>query len=374
MNRFVPSTGCEQIISTICNFFQIKLSWCREMLSIFRSELFLKFSCMAFPFSFRLMVSSFLIVFCGLLYAAESKDYFAVVNGETISANKFMDEFQKGIRETFFHGKVTNKELENFRKKVVKNLINEQLLLQQAKKTGLKPRPKKVEKKIEKETEQYRGQKNWEKGKAGIIASIRDKLEVEDLLDQLEEKTRKIKKPKVDAVKKYYKDNADKFTAPEKWNVSIIMLKVDPSSTSMVWQDTTELADELVQKIRNGENFEELARIHSGDESAIDGGNMGYVHTGMLSKPAQAVLNTMELGQVSEPVMLLQGVAIFRLNGVQGSRLNDFDLVKGRAQNLLYREMQDKAWDNLVVSLRKDSKIEVNEEFVKNAAAGPRPQ
>ena len=323
---------------------------------------------------FLLTIFCFSMVLLPAQAATEEESYFAIVNNEKISAQRFFDEFQKGVRETFYHGKVTEKELENFRKKVVKNLVNEKLLLQRAIKSGLKPRPKVIEKKIEKETEQYRRQKNWENSKAAIIASVKSKIELEDLLEQLEEKTRKIPKPKISEVKQYYKDHADKFTAPEKWNVSIIMLKVDPSSPSMVWQDTTELADQLVKKIRSGENFEELARIHSGDESAIEGGSMGYVHTGMLSKPAQAVLNTMELGQISEPVMLLQGIAIFRLNGVQGSRLNDFSVVKERAQDLLLREMQDEAWKNLVISLRKKSKIEINDEVVKSANAGPRPQ
>ena len=306
--------------------------------------------------------------------AADNEDYFAIVNNEKISAQRYFEEFQKGVRETFFHGKVTEKELENFRKKVVKNLVNEKLLLQEAKKQGLKPRTANISKIIEKETEKYRKQKNWESSKEGIIASVKPQIEVEDILEQLEEKTRNIPQPNIDAVKQYYKKHADKFTAPEKWNVSIIMLKVDPSSPADVWQESAELADELVRKLRSGENFEEIARIHSGDESAIDGGNMGYVHTGMLSKPAQAVLNTMDLGQISEPVMLLQGVAIFRLNGVQGSRLNDFDFVKERAQDLLYREMQDDVWNNLVISLRKKSTIKINEKVVNSATAGPRPQ
>jgi len=323
-------------------------------------------------FGMAFMLSFLLFPLCAT--AGDEDSYFAIVNKEKIPAQLFFEEFQKGVRETFYHGKVTEKELDKFRQKVVKNIVNEKLLLQRAKEQGLKPRPENVAKKIEKETEQYRKQKNWENSKEAIVASVKTKIEIEDILEQLEEKTRNIPQPKLDEVKKYYKKNADKFTAPEKWNVSIIMLKVDPSSPSMVWQDTTELADDLVKKLRNGENFEELARIHSGDESAIDGGNMGYVHTGMLSKPAQAVLNTMELGQISEPVMLLQGVAIFRLNGVQGSRLNEFNVVKERAQNLLFRELQDEAWKNLVISLRKKSSIDINEAVVNSATAGPQPQ
>ena len=39
----------------------------------------------------------------------------------------------------------------------------------------------------------------------------------------------------------------------------------------------------------------------------------------MLAKPAQDVLNIMAIGDVSEPVMLLQGVSIFRLEDIAKS-------------------------------------------------------
>ena len=305
---------------------------------------------------------------------APSDDYFAVVNDEVIPAQQFQEAFRKGVRETFFHGKVTDKELEKFRDSVVQKLIDETLLLQQANKLGVKPDPEQVEKDIEKETAKYRKQANWEKGKDAIIASVRPGIEKENTIDQLEKQTRDVPEPSDEAVRKYYKENADQFTAPEKWNVSIIMLKVDPSSPSLAWQEAAEQADEIVRRLRDGENFEELARIHSGDESAVEGGNMGYIHTGMLSKPAQNVLNTMELGQISEPVMLLQGVAVFRLNGIQAAKLNEYEKVKGRAKNLLQRKLGDEAWENLVITLRDKAKIDINDNVVKSASAGPRPK
>lgn len=305
---------------------------------------------------------------------ATTDNYFAVVNDQVIPAQQFQEAFRTGVRETFFHGKVTDNELEKFRDSVAQKLIDEVLLVQQANKLGIKPDPDQVRKAIEKETAKYRKQANWETGKEAIIASVKPKIELENTIEQLEQKTRNIPEPSEKAVKEYYKKNADQFTAPEKWNVSIIMLKVDPSSPSTVWQEAAEQADDIVRRLRDGENFEEMARIHSGDESAVEGGNMGYIHTGMLSKPAQNVLNTMELGQISEPVMLLQGVAIFRLNGIQEAKLNEFKKVKVRAAELLQRKMSDEAWENLIISLRKNAKIDINDNVVKSATAGPRPQ
>lgn len=321
-------------------------------------------------------LTTLLCVFPVMANAADAPtdNYFAVVNDQMIPAQQFQEAFRTGVRETFFHGKVTDKELEKFRDSVAQKLIDETLLVQQANKLGIEPNPDQVKKAIEKETAKYRKQANWEKGKEAIIASVRPKIELENTIEQLEQKTRNIPQPSEKAVMEYYKDNAGQFTAPEKWNVSIIMLKVDPSSPSTVWQEAAEQADEIVRRLRDGENFEELARIHSGDESAVEGGNMGYIHTGMLSKPAQNVLNSMELGQISEPVMLLQGVAVFRLNGIQEARLNEFEKVKPRATELLQRKLADEAWENLVITLRKNAKIDINDNVVKNATANPRPQ
>jgi len=304
----------------------------------------------------------------------EAADFFAMVNKEAIPVEKYYEEFQKGVRETFFHGKVTEKELDRFRQKVAKELVDKALLAQEASKRGIKPNGKQVDEEVEKETNKYRQQANWESSKEFILASVRKEVERKNIMELLEQKARSVNDPTEAAVRKYYSDNADQFTAPEKWNVSIIMLKVDPSSPNQVWQDTIQLADELVVKIRNGENFEELALIHSSDESSVNGGNMGYIHTGMLSKPAQNVLNVMDAGVVSDSVVLLQGVAIFRLNGIQQARLNTFEDVKARARDLLKRELSDAAWADFNTKLREAAVIEVNDDVVNNAkmnAGGP---
>jgi peptidyl-prolyl cis-trans isomerase SurA len=104
-----------------------------------------------------------------------------------------------------------------------------------------------------------------------------------------------------------------------------------------------------------------LARIHSGDESAVDGGHMGYMHLGMFGAPAQKVLNVLEPGEVSEPVVLLEGVALFRINAIKEADLNNLEEVEERARKLLMRELGGKAWKDLRVSLRQSADIKYND-------------
>jgi len=156
--------------------------------------------------------------------------------------------------------------------------------------------------------------------------------------------------------------------------VSLILLKVDPSSPSKVWPEAADEAADIVDRIRKGADFAELARIHSGDKSAENGGDMGYLHIGMLSKPAQDVLNLMKPGEVSEPVMLLQGVAIFRLEGVQPAQLNPLEKVKKRAKQLWTRENGEKAWSDLIARLRSQVTIKYGNTVFEKSDVGANPK
>jgi len=83
---------------------------------------------------------------------------------------------------------------------------------------------------------------------------------------------------------------------------------------------------------------------------------MGFVHLGMLGENAEKVLAIMEPGEVSAPVVLLEGVSIFRLEERTPPALNVFDSVKERAQRLYQREKGEEAWKVLLQRLHADAK------------------
>ena len=295
---------------------------------------------------------------------------FAEINGEKISEKEFLFILQKGIRERFFHGKVNKDEMDAFKQNMVDKLVEQTILSQEARRRKLqigKPERERIERKLTKFDNQYTKMAQWQEKRDEALATIKKQLEREALMKALEQQVKDVAKPSVKAQQQYYNKNLDKFTAPEEWHVSIIMLKVDPSSPSETWQDTTDFAVDLVDQLHDGAEFEEMAYIHSGDDSAMNGGDMGYIHIGMLAKPAQEVLNLMDINQISEPVFLLQGVAIFRLNGIKGSRLNDYEKVKERVEALLKRQIGEESWGQLIKDLKQKSKFKINEKVVQAA-------
>lgn len=299
--------------------------------------------------------------------SVNADDYFAIVNDQRIEAADYIYRFRKALREKFFHGRVSDEELEAFKQQVADQLVLEVLLEQEARKRGLKPDPGQVKKKLDDldkkftESELKEEREGWEQNRETVLAVMKARVEREMLVAQLKEAVNHVPQPPQSEVQRYYEENQEKFTEPPRWDVSIILLSVDPSSSPEIWDETVEKAESLLKKIRKGESFEDLARIHSGDETAPEGGRMGYIHLGMLGTPAQKVLNVMEPGEISEPVVLLEGVAIFRLNAVKEEDLNTLVDVEERARNLLMRELGQKAWADLEVQLRASANIQYSD-------------
>ncbi len=287
--------------------------------------------------------------------------YIAIIDGKEIPLGEYVSALRRGMQERFYHGTIPEEEKKAFYKEVADDLIRRHLLVREAKRRNIQPDADAVEAGVKRYDERFQDDPEWAAAREEVLPLVRKKLEADSLVARLEEQVKTVEKPTEKQLKDFYESNKDLFTTPERVKVSLILLRVDPSSTSEVWQQAREEASAIVDRLAKGADFSELARIHSSDESAQDGGDMGYVHAGMLGESAQNVLDIMEPGEVSAPVVMLEGVAIFRLEDRIAPKLNPLDAVRERAEKLYMREKGEKAWEDLAAELRSKAKIVVND-------------
>jgi len=286
--------------------------------------------------------------------------YFAKVNGKEISLKEYQSAFNAGAGKRFYHGKIPDAELLAFKKEISQTLVDRVLLLEEAQRLAIPADEKFVKAKLADYEKRYSGRAFWEKNKNTILPGLTTALEEQSMLAALENKIRGVALPDIAQAKDFYDKNPALFTTPEKLRVSLILLKVEPSSPAAVWDAAREEALEIIARLKKGADFSQLARIHSGDASASKGGDMGFLHKGMLAKPAQLAIDEMTAGQVSEPIMMLRGVAIIRLEEKEPASLNAFENVVERAQKLLQRENAKFAWSDLLEKLRSAADITIN--------------
>ncbi len=291
----------------------------------------------------------------------ERLSYLAIIDDEEIPIGEYVSALRRGMRERFYHGTIPEEEQKKFYQEVADDLIQRFLLVREARRRNIQPDADAVDAAVKRYDEKFQEDPDWAAAKEDVLPRVRSKLEADSLLVRLEEEVKAVERPNEKELREFYESNKALFTTPERVKVSLILLRVDPSSTGEVWQQASEEASAIVARLAKGADFAELARIHSSDESAQNGGDMGYTHSGMLGDAAQKVLDIMEIGDTSAPVMMLEGVAIFRLEDRITPELNSFDAVRERAEQLYMREMGNKTWENLIVELRTKAKIKVND-------------
>jgi len=293
--------------------------------------------------------------------AADSVVAFARVGDAVITRKQYDDAYAIAARNKFYHGKAPDAEVARLQREVGDALVNEALLLREARRRKIQPDAAAIQQQIDGYEARYKTSEMWQKNKATMLPPLKLRLEQNSVLDQLQASARKVPEPGEAQVRAYYEQHKDKFTEPEQVKISLILLKVDPSSPQAKWNGALEEGSAIARRLRGGADFAQLANLHSGDASASNGGQLDYVHRGMLPEPAQAAIDKMQPGAVSDPITLIEGVAILRLDERKPTRLNPLGVVQQRARDLLVRELSEQTWNALIARLRRDTPPLVDE-------------
>ena len=294
-------------------------------------------------------------------------DTFAVIGESVINAQEYQQALKNQIKNKYYHGKIPEGEMIKVEREMGEKLLTNVMLLQEGKRRGYKPDENKINNTLELTLNQYKKKygesERWDEFKSKFIPEYNSHLKDKSIVAQVEDSFSDVDEPNLKTQKKYYQENKDKFTTPEKLKVSVILLQVDPSSPIEKWDEAMDQGRDIYRQLQNSIEFEALAKKYSKDPSAINGGDMGYLHTGMLSPQIQHVLDGIKKGEISKPVKLLKGVAIFRLDDRKSPVVNDFDTVSNQVVKLWKREQTEINKKQLINLLWKSTSIKVNSKY-----------
>lgn len=184
------------------------------------------------------------------------------------------------------------------------------------------------------------------------LSDIKEQLLIESLL-----KKKIASDPQLsdEETKKYYDANKDKFKKESEINTRHILLK------------TEEEAKQIKEKLKNGDDFVELAKQYSIDPNAkTTGGELGFHPKGsILPEYEEVAFKLTKVGQVSGIVKTQYGYHIIRLEGTKPPAFVAFDEVKDFIKQQLAQEKQKELIDKYIENLKKNAKITTNESLLK---------
>ncbi|NTV42307.1 MAG: peptidylprolyl isomerase [Syntrophobacteraceae bacterium] len=293
-----------------------------------------------------------------------TEDKIAVVNGVAIGRGEFdkaMSRFEK--QRNAEEKPATPDEIKAMKERILQSLIDRELLLQEAKKAGVKVDDKEVEeqvanlkKRLGDEARFKQMLEKWEFNEAQFRDNLRSEMIVRKFLDQ--HVGAKATVSDQDA-KAYYDAHPDVFKTTEQIRASHILVKVEPDASA---EDKTKAKDKMTavqERIKKGEDFAAVAKEVSDCPSKEKGGDLNFFSKGMMVAPFEEAAFGLSPGSVSDIVETQFGYHLIKVTEKKPEGTRAYDEVKGPVQQHLKQQRYAELRNKYMEELRSKAKIEV---------------
>lgn len=162
-----------------------------------------------------------------------------------------------------------------------------------------------------------------------------------------------------DLLKERYSANESKYVVPEQRRAAHILLEVPAGADADAQKAVQASAQSLVEQLRGGADFAELAKANSKDIGSADqGGELGFIEKGATEPAFEAALFALAEGAISDPVYTDQGFHVIKLLELKAEERKTFEDARAELEaeyrgNEANRLFNDKA-GQLVDSINKD--------------------
>jgi parvulin-like peptidyl-prolyl isomerase len=156
-----------------------------------------------------------------------------------------------------------------------------------------------------------------------------------------------------------YKQQQNRFRVAGDLNVSHILFMVPEQATAEEEAQAKQKADAVLQKLRAGGDFAQLANQYSEGPSAQNAGLLGTFRSGELLPGFEEAIASLQPGEVSEPVRTQIGWHIIRLESAQAGNYKPLEAVREELTTELKRAKFERNYKEWLESLRQQSYIKV---------------
>ena len=129
-----------------------------------------------------------------------------------------------------------------------------------------------------------------------------------------------------DEIQAYYDDHPNEFQNPKTVEARHILIKVDQDAGTEAVAEAKKRIEDVLKKVRAGEDFAELAKQYSEDPSKDEGGYLGTFKREAMVKPFADKAFSMASGEISDPVQTQFGwhlIKVEKVNEATSTALTD---------------------------------------------------
>ncbi|NQU73437.1 MAG: peptidylprolyl isomerase [Candidatus Omnitrophica bacterium] len=292
-------------------------------------------------------------------YASTVDKIIVVVNGETVTQAELdaMLAFTAEARSQEL-GEGDLSEPNAYREEILNKMIEELLILSEAKKRGITAEEDEIEKKLNEVKSRFDSETAFkealrEQDLALTVLKQRyaDQIMSSKLID-MEVRSRITVTPS--EILQYYELHKEDFKEPEQVSVRNILIKPDQRYGD---QQARIVAEKILGFLKAGESFNDLALKYSKGPNADRGGDLGFVKRGQMLKVIEDVIFDLDAGQLSEVIETNLGYHIFKVEEKRNEKAKALSEVSNGIEQFLYLEKVKPQYRQLVEGLKKNAYI-----------------
>jgi peptidyl-prolyl cis-trans isomerase SurA len=274
---------------------------------------------------------------------------------------------------------------------VLRDLIDQQLLLQKGKDLGITGDTELI-----KRLDEMRKQMNLETMEDLEKAAEAQGASYEDFKQNLRNQivTQRVIGQEVgshlamnkDEEKKFYDEHRAEMEQPEQVRLSEILIapktpakpapgadaKPEPPSeaeTEAALAPAQAKAQDILDQFHKGAKFADLAKKYSDGPSAKDGGDLSYFKRGTLSKELEDKVFALKAGEVTDVIRTKQGYVILQAVEHQMAGIPTLKEVEPRIQDALYMQKLQPALRAYLTTLREEAFIDIKTGYLDSGAS-----
>ena len=315
---------------------------------------------------FQITAILILMLFFLPALAADKKtsgEKVAVVNGVVISRTQYDKEIEVHLERLSRQGKqISEDQMATLKKDILEGLIEREVLYQESQRAGIRITEQKVNDQLAGIKKRFPNEAEFRKALASmnlteeeVRTQIQRGLAIRELIDRKVANKIAITDEETQA---YYTENPQLFKQPEQVKASHILIKVEPTADDAKKAEASKKIEEIQQKLKEGDDFAELAREYSEGPSSAKGGDLGYFRRGQMVKPFENKAFSMKTNEVSDRVETRFGYHLIKVYDKKPAQTLAYADVKDKIAQRLKQEKVEKDATQYVELLKKDAKVE----------------
>ncbi len=264
----------------------------------------------------------------------------AVVNDEVITQIELADEVELAVRQLTLQGTPLPARV-TLERQVLARMITQRILLQNAKRTGIRVTDGDLNKAMERmaaENKMSKEQFREAMETQGIsVSRFRERIRSEIMIARLKAREVDNKVTITEAeIDSYLRSQDSRTGKDDQYNVAHILIMVPEGASPDDIRKERDIAEDALRQLRNGADFGQIAASVSDAADALEGGAMGWRGAAQLPELFVDAVSGMSVGEVSSVLRSANGFHIVKLLDKRGDT-EKLIVQQTHAQHILIR-------------------------------------